>query len=67
MAKISKISNKLNKINETFSVNVYDNGYMVEASGKDSDDEWVTAKVLCSSEDELVSLIRDALTIKRDN
>ena len=67
MAKISKISDKLTKIGENFIINIYDNGFMIEATGRDNQDEWSTAKVLCSSEDELVSLIRDALTIKRDN
>ena len=67
MAKISKISDKLNKIGETFIVNIYDNGFMIEATGRDNEDEWSTAKVLCASEEELVELIRNALTIKRDN
>lgn len=67
MAKISKISDKLNKIGENFIVNMYDNGFMIEATGRDNEDEWSTAKVLCSNVDELVELIRDALTIKRDS
>jgi hypothetical protein len=66
MAKITKLSDKLNKLGETFIINIYDNGFMIEATGRDSDDEWSTAKVLCSTEDDLVDLIRDALTIKRD-
>ena len=67
MAKITKISDKLNKIGETFIISMYDNGFMIEATGRDSEDEWSTAKILCSSEDDLVDLIRDALTIKRDS
>lgn len=66
MAKITKLSDKLIKIGESFNINIYDNGFMVEATGKDSDDEWSTAKVLCSTEDELIALVRDAINIKRD-
>lgn len=66
MAKITKLSDKLIKIGESFNVNIYDNGFMVEATGRDSEDEWATAKVLCSTEDELIALIRDAVNIKRD-
>ncbi len=66
MAKITKLSDKLSKISESFSVHMYDNGFMVEANGRDSEDEWSTAKVLCSTEDELIALVRDAVNIKRD-
>ena len=32
---VSKISDKLAKINENYTVNMYDNGYMFEVSGRD--------------------------------
>ena len=34
---VSKVSDKLTKVNENFSVNMYDNGFMLEVSGKDAD------------------------------
>jgi len=67
MTKITKISDKLSKVSDSFTVYMYDNGFMVEASGRDSEDEWESAKILCSTEDELVELVRDAINIKRDN
>lgn len=66
MTKITKISDKVAKISDSFNISIYDNGFMIEASGRDREDEWTTAKVLCSTEDELVALIRDAVNIKRD-
>lgn len=67
MAKISKISDKLAKVSDSFNVSIYDNGFMIEASGKDREGEWVTAKILCSTEEELVTLVRDTVTIERDS
>ena len=66
MAKITKVSDKLTKINDNFNINIFDNGFMVEASGKDTDDDWATVKVMCSSEEELVQLVLDAISIEKD-
>jgi hypothetical protein len=62
MAKVTKsvktLSDKLDKVSESFSVNRYDNGYMIEVGGKQKDD-WKTAKILVSTIDELITLIRE--------
>jgi hypothetical protein len=42
MAKL----NKLAKVNENISLNRYDNGFMIEVSGRDKKEEWKTAKVI---------------------
>ena len=67
MAKksIKTISDKLAKVNDSFTVNMYDNGYMIEISGTDSADEWVSARILCSTVDELATLIHEATTMER--
>ena len=36
----AKIGDKLIKVNESFTINMYDNGYMIEVNGRDDDDEW---------------------------
>ena len=64
---MAKISNKLAKVNESFTINRYDNGFMIEVSGKDHEDEWRTSKLLCSTEEELIELVREAISIKLDN
>jgi len=62
MAKATKsvktLGDKLDKVSDSFSVNRYDNGYMIEVGGKREDD-WETAKILVSTVDELIALIRE--------
>ena len=55
MAKLTKLA----KVNDSFSVYRYDNGWMVEVSGQDKKDDWKTAKIMCNTEDDLVSLIKE--------
>lgn len=61
-----KIEDKLTKISDSFTVNMYDNGYMFEASGRDSESDWASVKILCNSLDELVQLIKEASAMERD-
>jgi hypothetical protein len=61
-----KLSSKLEKVNDSFSVNMYDNGYMFEINGRDDNEDWVTAKIVCNTVDELVALIKEASEMPRD-
>jgi len=61
-----KLSEKLAKVNDSFSVNMYDNGYMFEMGGRNEDEDWVTAKIVCNNIDELVALIKEASEMPRD-
>ena len=63
MAKLSKLA----KVNETITINRYDNGFMVEVSGRDGESDWKTAKVLCNTEDEMLAVIREWNTMEVDN
>ena len=63
MSKLTKLA----KVNDSFSVNRYDNGWMVEVGGRDDDNDWKTAKVLCNTEEELIALIKEYNTMKLDN
>ena len=63
---VSKISNKLIKVNESFTINMYDNGFMVEASGRNKKGDYVTAKILCNTVDEVVGLVREACEMDKD-
>jgi len=64
---MAKKLNKLAKVNESFTINRYDNGFMIEVGGRDSEQEWKTAKVLCSTEEELFEVIKEALAMEVDN
>lgn len=61
-----KLDNKLAKVNDNFTIYMYDNGYMLEVSGRTDNEEWATAKILCNSLDELVDLITEATNMERD-
>jgi len=57
---VTKLGDKLAKINESFTVHQYDNGYMFEASGRNKQGDYVTAKIMCSTMDEIALLLREA-------
>ena len=63
---VKKISDKLVKVNESFSVNMYDNGYMIEISGRKSDEDWGTAKIMVNTIEELVEIIKEASEMERE-
>jgi len=64
---MSKLSDKLVKVNESFTVYRYDNGFMIEVSGKDAESDWKTSKILCSTEEELLEIIQEANSMELDN
>jgi len=55
MAKLDKLS----KVNESITLNRYDNGWMVEIGGRDKKEDWKTTKTMCNTEDELISVIKE--------
>ena len=55
MSKLSKLS----KVNENISINRYDNGFMVEVGGRDNENDWKTAKVLCNTEEEMIAVVKE--------
>lgn len=59
--------NKLEKVNESFTVNRYDNGYMIEVTGRDQENDWKTCKILCTSDEELFEVIKEALAMELDS
>jgi len=50
------ISDKIKTTNDSLTIYRYDNGYMVEASGRDADDDWKNVRIC-------VSTIEDALVL----
>ena len=58
---------KLAKVNESITINRYDNGFMIEVGGRDDDGDWKTAKVLCNSEDEMIAVIKEWNSMDLDN
>ena len=64
---MAKKLNKLDKVNESFTVNRYDNGFMIEVGGRDKESDWKNCKVLCSTKEELFAVIEEALSMDVDN
>jgi len=62
-----KYLEKLSKVNESFTVNRYDNGFMIEVGGRDTENDWKNCKILCTTEDELFAVIKEALAMEVDN
>jgi hypothetical protein len=62
-----KYLNKLEKVNESITINRYDNGYMVEVSGRDDDNDWKTSKVICNTEEEMLTVVKEWNSMDLDN
>jgi hypothetical protein len=63
MTKLSKLA----KVNENITINRYDNGWMLEVSGKDKKDDWKTAKIMCNTEEELLAVVKEWNSMDLDN
>lgn len=63
MAKLTKLA----KVNESITINRYDNGFMVEVGGRDEESDWKTAKVLCNSEEEMIAVVKEWNTMEVDS
>ena len=63
MAKLSKLA----KVNESITINRYDNGWMVEISGRDKDGDWKSTKTLCNTEDEVIELFKEYNSMALDS
>jgi hypothetical protein len=64
---MAKQLGKLAKVNESFTINRYDNGFMIEIGGRDDDNDWKNCKVMCSTEAELFEVIKEALSMEVDS
>jgi len=61
------VSDKLTKVTDSFTINMYDNGFMIDVSGRDSDGEWASAKILCQDLEQVVSLVSEITKMERDS
>ena len=67
MAKpVKKISDKLSKVSDSYTINMYDNGFMLDIGGRNADDEWASAKIMCSTVEELAELVKEAAEMERE-
>ena len=64
---VTKLSDKLIKVNDNFTVHMYDNGFMVEVGGRNKKTDYVGARILCSTLEEVQALVAEACTMERDS
>ena len=55
MSKLTKLA----KVNDSITVNRYDNGWMVEIGGRNKKDDWANTKTMCATEEELIAVIKE--------
>ena len=61
-----KLSDKLKKCSDSLTVNMYDNGYMVEVSGRDSEDDWKSVKLNCKDLTEVQKVLEEVNSLPRE-
>lgn len=61
-----KLSDKLIKCNDSLAINMYENGFMVEVTGRDHNDDWKTVKIVCNDLNEVFAVITDASKMPKD-
>ncbi len=60
------MTSELGLSGDSFTINMYDNGFMVEVSGRNSDGDWATAKVLCQNLEQVVSIVTEVSSMERE-
>lgn len=60
-----KISERFTKREDEFTVTICSNGYYVELKGRDSNDDWINERYICSKFDELVDSILEFEALQR--
>jgi len=65
--QVSTLSDKLIKVNESFTVNMYDNGFMIEVGGRNKKGDYTNAKIMCATVEQLQVLVQEACGMERDS
>ena len=58
---------KLTKINESYTIYHYDNGFRFEAGGRDAENEYKNVNLILNSEEELIEVIQEANAMEKDD
>lgn len=61
------VSDKLTKVSDSFTVNMYDNGFMIDVSGRDDNGEWKSARILCQNLEQVIDLVSEITRMERDS
>jgi hypothetical protein len=61
----ANLPSKLVKINESITINFYDNGLMLEVTGQDDKENWVVGKIVLPSLNDLHPLLNQVYSLPR--
>jgi hypothetical protein len=59
MTKQNKLIDHFTKVNDNYTITNCQNGYMVDVSGQDSEENWINAKFVFKTIDELKDVVQD--------
>jgi hypothetical protein len=62
-----KLADKLSKVDEDITIKQLDNGFVVEVAGRDNDDEWTTAKIVCNDLATVQALVEEATQLPKNS
>ena len=65
MTKQAKLADHFAKVNDNYNITNCHNGFVVEVSGQDSSENWITAKFVFKTLDELKDAVQDLAWIPR--
>ena len=60
-----KLSDKLAKVDDTFEVTQYDNGFKVEVRGENANGDWATAQILVGDHCSVIELFDEYCTMEK--
>jgi len=62
-----KLADKLSKVDEDITIRQLDNGFVFEVGGRDKDDEWTTAKIVCNDLATVQALVEEATQLPKNS
>lgn len=65
MTKQTKLIDTFTKVNDNYTVTNCNNGFMIEISGQDSNEEWISGKFIVKTIDELKDIVQDLAWIPK--
>ena len=65
MTKHTKLADYFTKVNDNYTVTNCQNGYVVEVSGQDKDENWINAKYVFKTFEELKDVVQDLAWMPR--
>ena len=65
MTKQTKLIDHFAKVNDNYTITNCHNGYVVDVAGQDGDDNWINAKFVFKTLDELKDVVQDLVWMPR--